>query len=61
MTCYVNPNIYCIKVWSLEGEFKETNKSHGRVCKNYYGCRLAAKEVTELNMGRYSRRGKVRD
>jgi hypothetical protein len=52
--------MYSIEMWGLEGGWKEIDKIHRRFCKITLGMpRYAGNNVTGLELGWDSRRGKV--
>jgi hypothetical protein len=59
---YESKMTYGIEIWGggVEEGMKEIDKIHGRICKKNLGnSEIAANGVTELKLGRDSRRGKV--
>jgi hypothetical protein len=57
---YESRMMYGVEIWGIEEGWKQIDKIHGRMCKKILGIpRFAANGVTELELGRDSRRGKV--
>jgi hypothetical protein len=57
---YESRMMYGVEIWGIEEGWKQIDKIHGRMCKKILGIpRFTANGVTELELGRDSRRSKV--
>jgi hypothetical protein len=59
-TLCVSRIMYGVELWGLDEAWKEVDRIHGRFCKKILGLpRCVANGMTEMELGRDSRRGKA--